>query len=270
MKDLISAIIPTYKPKNYLWECLHSLEMQTLSPTAYEVIIVLNGCNEPYYTEINKYIREHLANRNVHFIQTNQSGVSNARNIGLDIAKGDYVTFIDDDDFISPTYLEEMYSLADGTNLVCCYPYAFNDGNVSCQLPYGITEAYEYAIKHHCHTISSKVRKYFSGPCMKLIPMSFIQERRFDIRFRNGEDSIFMFLISDRIKSIALTSRQAIYYRRYRVGSATYKRTIKDRLPNIWNMCKAYSEIYWKNPSKYSFLFYCTRLLACAKSIFIG
>ena len=45
---LISVIIPTYKPGNYIIECLKSLANQTLSPNCFEIIIVLNGCREPY------------------------------------------------------------------------------------------------------------------------------------------------------------------------------------------------------------------------------
>ena len=55
----ISVIIPTYKPKEYLWECLDSLYNQTLSKQDFEVLLVLNGCDEPYKSNIRKYINNH-------------------------------------------------------------------------------------------------------------------------------------------------------------------------------------------------------------------
>ena len=54
----ISVIVPTYKPQAYLWECLNSLCLQTLSKEDFEVILVLNGCCEPYKTQIQQYLRD--------------------------------------------------------------------------------------------------------------------------------------------------------------------------------------------------------------------
>ena len=144
-----------------------------------------------------------------------------------------------------------------------CYPYAFNDGKIEKQLSsYGVTDAYNYCTEHTCNKLTSMVRKYFSGPCMKLFPMSFIQDRRFDVRFKNGEDSLFMFLISDKIKKVAFTSKDAIYYRRYRDNSAyTRGKTKREIIANKMNMIKAYISIYLRKPHKYSLLFFITRLL---------
>ncbi len=102
----ISVIVPTYKPKDYLWECLESIYNQTFSKKEYELILVLNGCDEPYGTRIVSWLNEHT-DLQVLYIQTDIGGVSNARNMALDIANGEYITFIDDDDFISPSYLKK-------------------------------------------------------------------------------------------------------------------------------------------------------------------
>ena len=267
----LSVIIPTYRPKDYIWECLGSIARQTLSPEMFEVIIVLNGCNEPYCSQIQAFIDEKMPHLNVQFLQTYQGGVSNARNIALDNAQGEYITFIDDDDYLSPACLEEMCSLATGENIVCCYPYAFNDGHPEIQLmDYGITKAYEYSIAHGCDTVSSKARKFFSGPCMKLIPMSFIQDRRFDPRFKNGEDSLFMFLISDKFGKLTFTSRQAIYYRRFREGSAVnMKRKRALIVRNQLAMIREYTRLFCTQQGKYSKLFYVTRVLGSIKSMFV-
>ena len=133
----ISVIIPSYKPKGYLWECLESLYNQTFPSNDFEILLVLNGCCEPYKSQIEEFLKgKDMCN--VCLIQTNQLGVSNARNIGLDRAKGDYITFIDDDDYVSPSYLEELYEKALPDTISLCYPYAFNDGSPEIQLPYYI------------------------------------------------------------------------------------------------------------------------------------
>lgn len=267
----ISVIIPTYKPKDYLWECLDSLVVQTFPKKNFEVIIVLNGCSEPYKSSIENYIAERMKGMNVNFIHTEVGGVSNARNIALEQVKGKFVTFIDDDDFVSAKYLELLYEKADDETISLCYPYAFKDGDITTQLPYPMNDVYEEMYNKTDINISSKIRKFFSGPCMKLIPMSFIQGRQFDVRFKNGEDSLFMFLISDRIKCIRFAQRDAVYYRRYRVGSAVTKirshsEIIKTGLLQVF----VYFEYFFKSPFSYNFVFWCTRILATIKQIVIN
>ena len=264
---MISVIIPTYRPQAYIWECLLSLTTQTLPKNLYEIIIVLNGCNEPFHSQIQQYIIDYLSAHQVQLIQTDTGGVSNARNLGLDAAKGDYITFIDDDDYISPHYLEELYNLVNQDTIALAYPYAFHDGNPETQLPYRITDAYDYCIKHHCHSIASRARKFFSGPCMKLIPMCFIQDRRFDPCFKNGEDSLFMFLISDKFQTLKFTTTQAIYYRRYRKGSANFSTNRLQRLKNAIRLFVAYTRIYLSNIKQYNFNFYITRIIGSVRAI---
>ena len=258
----ITVIVPTYKPQTYLWECLASIYNQTFPKTDYELVLVLNGCNEPYNTQINEWLSNH-SDLQVQYFQTDEGGVSNARNIALDNVRGEYVTFIDDDDLVSPLYLKELYDKATPDTVSLCYPYAFYDGKIEKQLSsYGVTDAYHYSIEHKCNKLTSMVRKYFSGPWMKLIPMSFIHDRRYDVRFKNGEDSLFMFLISDKIKQVAFTSKDAIYYRRYRDNSAyTRSKTKREIIANKTSLIKAYISIYLRKPQNYSLLFFITRLL---------
>ena len=256
----VSVIIPSYKPQGYLWECLDSLYSQTFPKKDFEVILVLNGCDEPYQSQIKNYIDCHKE-LNIKYIHTLQGGVSNARNIALDKACGEYVTFIDDDDLVSPTYLNQLYNKANPITVVLSYPYAFDDGHLESQLSYHITDVYEQYNETENIRISSKVRKYFSGPCMKLIPMSFIQGRRFDCRLKNGEDTLFMFLISDCIENIQFASKDAVYYRRNRINSAVNrKRSFKDIMHSNFLQIRTYLKYYLKNPFNYNILFLLSRI----------
>ena len=261
----ISVIVPTYKPKDYIWECLDSICAQKFDKHEYEVILVLNGCYEPYDTIIKDYICNHPEVQ-WNYIHTNQGGVSNARNIALDCARGDYVTFIDDDDFVSQTFLSELYEKAADNTISLCYPYAFNDGNME-QLTYRITSNYEMCSGKGIQPYS-RARKYFSGPGMKLIPMSYIRDRRFDKRFKNGEDALFNFLISDKFEYVDFTSINAVYYRRYRSNSAvTTHRQLSEKIDNARRLIGSYISIYFSNPLEYSFIFFITRLLGTIRSL---
>ena len=267
----ISVIIPTYKPKEYLWECLNSLVNQTFPKKDFEIILVLNGCTEPYKSRIEQYIAECMDGMNVNFIHTEVGGVSNARNMALDHIKGDFITFIDDDDFISARYLELLYEKVDVNTISLCRPYAFNDGNFLTPVPYPMVQIYEEMCNRTDVRISSKVRKYFSGPCMKLIPRSIIQDRRFDVRFKNGEDTLFMFLISDRIKGISFSHRDAVYYRRYREGSAvTGKRKRCEIIRTGLHQMGLYLNYFIRAPFRYNWNFLCTRLLATLRGVILN
>lgn len=264
----ISVIIPTYKPQDYLWQCLDSLYRQSFTKSDYEVILVLNGCCEPWNSDIQKFIAGHMQDSNVHLLHTDAAGVSNARNLALDCAIGEYITFIDDDDYVTTTYLEELYANAKPDTISLCYPYAFNDGMPAEQLAYSISSLYEKL--QHCGKLHfTRARQFFSGPCMKLIPAHCIAGRRFDVRFSNGEDSLFMFLISDKFRWVNFSSEKAIYYRRYRIGSASVKdRTFYISLRNSLNLIFCYCKIYFSSPFSYNLFFFITRLLAAIKSIF--
>lgn len=257
----ISVIIPTYKPQDYLWKCLDSLVAQTFSKENFEVILVLNGCTGPYKSAIEQYIAEKMQDMNINFIYTEVGGVSNARNLALDQVRGEFVTFIDDDDFVSVKYLELLYEKADADTISLCYPYAFMDGDVETAVPYALRAVYEELHDKNNIGISSKVRKYFSGPGMKLIPMSFIQDRRYDVRFKNGEDTLFMFLISDRFKKFSFTDKDAVYYYRNRAGSAVnVKRKFSDVCYSNLLQIFTYIKYYLKNPFEYNIPFFISRI----------
>lgn len=263
----ISVIVPTYKPQAYLWECLDSIAAQTFPKEDFEVLLVLNGCCEPYNSQIKDWLSNH-DELQVRYIQTDVPGVSNARNIALDRATGEYVTFIDDDDYVSPDYLSGLYAVTSGDTMGLCYPYAFRDGNLAHQLPYALTKQYEQLAGKVTMTYT-RARKYFSGPCMKLMPMSFIQGRRFDVRFKNGEDSLFMFLISDKFKKISFASKGAVYYRRFRVNSAvTVHRGTQERVLNNLRSIREYVRMYMRGG--YNTFFFLTRILAETRGILLA
>ena len=83
------------------------------------------------------------------------------------------------------------------------------------------------------------------------------------VQFNNGEDSLFMFAISDKINTISNTSEHAIYYRQIRPNSAmTSFKSEKYLFCNQFKLQMAYIKQWMKNPFKYNFLFFISRLVA--------
>lgn len=262
----ISVIIPSYKPQDYLWDCLGSINNQDISKASYEVIIVLNGCKEPYYGYIHSYITRNMAGSNVNLIQTDQGGVSNARNIGIENAKGEYVTFIDDDDYVSENYLQELYNVAKLGLTPIANLRAFDDGSDELYDIY-VTDQFK-AVENEEFFKMNRVRSYMSSPVAKLLSRSDIGIRRFDNKFSNGEDSLFIFAISNKIGLMKCTSSDAVYYRRYREGSAISKlnRPVV-MLRNAFALSFAFFKIWLSNPFSYNFSFFLTRIVAPFKGL---
>lgn len=266
----ISVIIPSYKPKDYLWKCLDSMLSQTYSKELFEVILVLNGCCEPWKSDIENYIKRNADGVDIKFLQTNVPGVSNARNMGINIAKGEYITFIDDDDYVSPLYLEGLAEKAAPDTLALAYPFGFYDGDEQVQVPYVLTNTYDKYNQNGKQSFQN-VLDYFQGPCMKLIPAEVIGTHRYDTRFANGEDSIFMFAISNGFRYVDFTDKNCVYYRRHRLGSASRSQKKKQIITNVIEAMKTYNTIYReKEGGRYSFRFYLTRQLGALHTMISG
>ena len=167
---MITVIIPTYKPGAYLWKCLDSLESQTIEKSLYEVIVILNGCREPYATNIAQGIGKY--SMNVRIEQTDTPGVSNARNIGIDMAKGDYICFIDDDDWVSDTYLQSLYNSAiESGCMAVSNVEAIEDGSGITRPDY-LSDVYQAL----SHKKTAQFFRFFTPVILGLVPRIFWQQ----------------------------------------------------------------------------------------------
>ena len=265
----ISVIVPTYRPQGYLWECLDSVYNQTFPKSDYELVLVLNGCNEPYHSQIIDWLGKH-SDLQVQFSQTDEGGVSNARNIALDNAKGEYITFIDDDDYISATYLQDLYENSSKERVAISNTVAFDDITKNVHNDYVVAKDFDKCLAKKTISLVD-ARRFMAGPVRKLIHKDIIGNRRFDIRFKNGEDTLYMYLISDKIVQISCTSKKAIYYRRIRGNSAnTHKRAFTNRLKNSLSLITEYSQIYISSPTRYNFRLYVANVLGSLKTCLVG
>lgn len=238
----ISVVIPSYKPGAYLWECLDSVYGQTLPSDQYEAVIILNGCNEPYKSQIEEYIDSHNDRCAFRLIQTDTPGVSNARNIGIEDSKGEYLTFVDDDDIISESYLEELLKASDRNTVGCSISYCFRN-DIRNREENFISAAYN-CVKDSGFDIY-RYRQFLSLPVCKLIHRDIIGDDRFPLNLRLSEDSVFCLKISGNIKELRLASVAAVYFIRIRKDSATQiKVSFSDEISEL---CKIETEYlkYW-------------------------
>lgn len=252
----ISVIIPSYKPGDYFEECLASIGSQTLDAERFEIIIVLNGCSEPWLSQVKQLIDKYLSGHHVNFIHTQQPGVSNARNMALDVARGQYITFIDDDDYVSSEYLEALLEAANQKTVSVSDSFPFDDITKEEVTPYRPHDTYRKLVGRPDVTLLH-ARAIFNGPWMKLLNRNFIQDFRFDTKLAVGEDSLFMFAISKNINPVRLADRKAVYYRRCRSSSAlSTHRPVSYWLKNCLRLITKYSVLYISSPLSYNFKLY--------------
>jgi glycosyltransferase involved in cell wall biosynthesis len=121
MHPKVSIVVPVYNVEDYLRDCLESLANQTYKNI--EIICVNDGSTDASQQILNEYKEKY---DNIVVIEKTNSGVSSARNVGLEHARGDYVTFVDSDDFLDLETVEKcIYKICSSDAQILSYGYYF-------------------------------------------------------------------------------------------------------------------------------------------------
>ena len=107
LQDLISVIVPVYNTEKYLDRCIQSVLAQTY--TNWELLLIDDGSTDSSGTICDQYAAE---DNRIRVFHKENGGVSSARNLGLDNAKGEWITFVDSDDWVEPSMLKELLAIA--------------------------------------------------------------------------------------------------------------------------------------------------------------
>lgn len=120
LNDLISIILPIYNVDSYLKKCIESVLNQTYSNI--EIILVDDGSTDNSPLICDEYKKKDSRVRTIH---KKNGGLSDARNCGINLSTGKYLTFIDSDDYVSEDYVEYLYNLIkkNNTKISCCGHY---------------------------------------------------------------------------------------------------------------------------------------------------
>lgn len=120
----VSVIVPFYNAERYLKQCLDSLQKQTYSN--FEVLLINDGSIDQSYQIAAEYVK---IDERFSLITQSNAGIATARNVGLQKMSGEYVTFVDGDDFVSQDYLTKMIKVAktEQADLVISSYYRYSD-----------------------------------------------------------------------------------------------------------------------------------------------
>lgn len=122
---MISVIVPVYNTEPYLEKCLDSLLSQTYGD--FELILVDDGSSDQSGKRCDEY---QAKDSRIHVIHQENGGLSNARNTGINASKGEYLTFVDSDDWVDPRLLEVLWEgIGKGATVSACGYYTVRNGN---------------------------------------------------------------------------------------------------------------------------------------------
>ena len=202
---LISVIVPVYNAGVFLIPCLDSLLAQTYQNL--EILLIDDGSVDESGVRCDEYAEK---DPRVKVIHKENGGVSSARNLGLDIAQGEYIAFVDADDRIKPDYLEVLYQDIVEMKVdiaVCDVEVVDAEGTVIAWLPKVKTNRSIHRQSVFIQDIAKQEEGYYASVWGSLISVDVIKSLRFQ-PMHYGEDSLFMFEL--------LCSEPRVYLNAYR------------------------------------------------------
>ncbi|WP_293916036.1 MULTISPECIES: glycosyltransferase [unclassified Sphingobacterium] len=210
----VSVIVPVYNAGTTLERCVDSILHQ--SYVSFEVILVNDGSQD---NSADICLRYSEKDDRIRVIHQENGGVSRARNTGLDIATGSYVTFIDSDDKIEAEYLKELMKWRD-SDLVLCSSATFPDNRKTI-----FSDAVYNSVDDIGRCLSSTVVSGFTYPWGKLYRSSIIkrEQLRFDCDLFSGEDTLFNNKYLLHINSLKVSSYEGYVYTHGRIGQLSSK-----------------------------------------------
>ncbi len=214
---LISIVIPIYNAEKYLEECLNSIKNQTYKN--FEVIMVNDGSKDDSETICMNFLRSDSRFR---YLKKENVGVSSARNVGLDNVEGDYITFIDADDWVDENYLDLLITTVEKnhSDIVVSSYKQFNNIDVFYLRAYSLQEKYllnfEKMNRDDFLTIFPKLMSAnvcFNNAVAKLFRKELVNDLRFDTSIKYGEDLDFYFRLYLNVDSISYVDEPTYVYR---------------------------------------------------------
>ena len=219
---LVSVVVPCYNVEKYLDKCLESLVSQKYSKL--EILVIDDGSVDDTKTIAKKYADRY---ENVFYHYRENGGLSAARNTGIDLAAGEYIAFVDSDDWVEPDYIEKLYEALKDTRSrisVCGYKkeelkqeiVSFDKADVISS----------HAVMKILGDIFPKENNLLVIACNKLYEKSLFD----DMKFREGkihEDEYMAHRIIGKVDYIAVVT-DVLYHYRIREGSIVAKDNRQD------------------------------------------
>lgn len=243
LQEKISVIIPVYNVEQYLSQCVESVLAQTVQN--FEILLIDDGSTDKSPEICDAFA---AADTRIKAVHKANGGASTARNAGLDIASGEYVFFLDSDDYLVPNALEKLFTALRSAeaDFAFCQAYTLeeNSGEIGTK-NYSFGKNYGQGSADAFFAEMVKNKEFHVAVWMNLYRRDFLQ--RNELRFSEGimyEDCIFAYQLYKLAKK-AVHVPEYLYYRRYRANSVmSSKKTAR----NFVSAARALREVesFWQ------------------------
>lgn len=217
----VSIIMPVYKVEEYVGKAIESIQAQTL--TDWEFLIVDDGTPDRSGEICDEYAAK---DGRIHVIHKENGGAPSARNMAIELAKGEYFYFLDSDDWAEPTMLEDMYNLAKRDNAQLVVAGFYIDtyiGNGQFMTDDYLVEDAVYPDKESFRKNAYKLfdKNLLYTPWNKLFEAKYVMEN--DLRFPTTfwDDFPFNVSVVRNVERVTVTSKQYYHFLRARTESET-------------------------------------------------
>ena len=238
---LVSIIIPCYNVEEYVSKCIESICNQTYNKI--QIIAVNDGSKDGTLLCLKSMADN---DSRIEIIDKANAGVSAARNSGLDAAKGDYVVFVDGDDYLAPDFIEYMLeiALASGSDMSISKNCYFRDAEEQ------VKEETLDILNPEDATALLLSPRVIVGCWNKIYKKSFID--KFSFKFLTnlyyGEGLYFITRAAQHANHVAVGNRKVYYYRRNNEASATSKYNINKYYNGEKSLDKIHDDLVLKDP----------------------
>lgn len=184
----LSIIVPVYNSEQYLSRCVNSIVAQGFKD--FELLIIDDGSTDSSKELCDKYAKQ---DNRIRVFHKSNGGVSSARNLGLDNAQGEWVMFVDSDDWLKPTYLDSLMSFAKNeVDLIISYPETVSQTEVinpKVYFPKLVTSS-DFSDLFVLYDID-----IYTTSWAKVYKMALIRNNgiRFNEKMTMGEDTVFLY-----------------------------------------------------------------------------
>lgn len=234
---LISIITPIYNAEKYLEECLQSILRQTVAD--FELLLIDNNSRDRSVEICRQYMER---DPRIKLFHCRKPGASAARNYGLDRASGEFVVFVDADDWVEPDHLENLLGEGLGKEDI-----TFTNAFIS----YDLQLVEEEVSGEECDWVFAQLRRqtFFGWTWNKIFNRAIIEEHR--IRFNEGmrlhEDELFTAEYCQYVNHVRVSNHKTYHYRILNTSVMRSKMPKEEKLSCYRQLYKMYSRLDREN-----------------------
>ena len=228
MNFLVSIVVPIYNSEKYIGRCINSIINQSYRNL--EIILINDGSKDNSLNICKKFAKQ---DKRIILLNQNNNGVSAARNAGIDIAKGEYISFIDADDSVEKNYIYELVKNSNNGQadvVICGYNDVYSE-----EISKINTLENNIEIKGLINKDYDNLKKYIKYPWIKIYRLNFLKNNniKFSRQFTDAEDQVFNFQVFSIAKIYNFVNK-ALYNHYYsNLNSLSKQITIRSFYSNL-------------------------------------